>query len=518
MHAGEGRDLTKSGIDAATLIVAAAVLAGGLVLAHPRVAGFYHDDAIYLSTAHSLARGDGLRLEGVPGTPAATKYPPLYPLLLSGVWTAHEIFPDNLRALKAVNAVALAACVPVFGLWLARSTDLTRRERLAAILLTASAPGFLSFTDVVLAEPVFMLLCLGALAALATASIGWRQTLMAAVLASLAFLTRSVGVAMILGVLVFAWRRSSRLGLMTATAGLALCGPWLLWRRAAAIPDNELLWYYVRYEESAWLGIVADPQTAWRVLTTNVAQLGSETARVWGLGSGWLVVGVLPFAAVGSLELLRDRRHRLLAFFVLAYSAIVVGHPFPFARYLVPLTPFVMTAVVIGAHRLSARIGPIAWTAIALTALVHGGWLVHFSSIVPTGGHGEFGRPLPYRWTGFDRTATWLREHTPGDAVVASGHDQLYALYTGRKGVRPWYHPTAFQPLLHGERPSGEWLLERLRRLGVTHLVVDPLWEGPDGDYGRESIGSILRARGAHWRTVYEDPALGHVVYELVEP
>ena len=41
--------------------------------------GRFHDDGIYWVTAKSLAEGRGLRLESLPGAPAATKYPPMYP-------------------------------------------------------------------------------------------------------------------------------------------------------------------------------------------------------------------------------------------------------------------------------------------------------------------------------------------------------------------------------------------------------------------------------------------------------
>jgi hypothetical protein len=45
--------------------------------------GKFHDDTFYLSSAKSIAEGQGYRLPSVPGAPPATKYPILYPWLLS---------------------------------------------------------------------------------------------------------------------------------------------------------------------------------------------------------------------------------------------------------------------------------------------------------------------------------------------------------------------------------------------------------------------------------------------------
>ena len=60
--------------------------------------GFYHDDSIYWVSAESLAKGDGYRIESLPGEPYQTKYPPLYPALLAVVWKLNPHFPANLPA------------------------------------------------------------------------------------------------------------------------------------------------------------------------------------------------------------------------------------------------------------------------------------------------------------------------------------------------------------------------------------------------------------------------------------
>ncbi|HOK48481.1 MAG TPA: hypothetical protein PLK67_21220, partial [Bryobacteraceae bacterium] len=59
--------------------------------------GYFHDDALYYVSAKSLAGGAGYRIASLPGEPPQTKYPPLYPALLAGVWRLSPNSPENLK-------------------------------------------------------------------------------------------------------------------------------------------------------------------------------------------------------------------------------------------------------------------------------------------------------------------------------------------------------------------------------------------------------------------------------------
>src|SRR5713226_2532896 len=67
--------------------------------------GRSEDDSIYFSSAQALAEGRGYILPSVPGTPPATKYPVLYPWILSLVWRLHPSFPANLSGAVAVSVI-----------------------------------------------------------------------------------------------------------------------------------------------------------------------------------------------------------------------------------------------------------------------------------------------------------------------------------------------------------------------------------------------------------------------------
>src|SRR5262245_47733133 len=65
--------------------------------------GLTEDDSIYLSSAQAIANGHGYVLASVPGTPPATKYPPLFPFVLSLIWRWSPTFPQNLSLAMSVN-------------------------------------------------------------------------------------------------------------------------------------------------------------------------------------------------------------------------------------------------------------------------------------------------------------------------------------------------------------------------------------------------------------------------------
>src|SRR5271155_146459 len=64
--------------------------------------GKTQDDSLYFTSAKSLADHQGYILPSVPGQPVATKYPILFPWILSWVWRWNPSFPANLNGAVAV--------------------------------------------------------------------------------------------------------------------------------------------------------------------------------------------------------------------------------------------------------------------------------------------------------------------------------------------------------------------------------------------------------------------------------
>jgi hypothetical protein len=182
--------------------------------------GDYHDDAILMVSAKALATGKGYRLLHLPNTPVATKYPVLYPLLLSAVWRWNPNFPANLTPALAIQMVfgwlAIVACY-----FLARHYGLGRVAATLIATYCAFHVTFILHAIKVLTDSLAMALTLWAaiLADRALESGGSnRAMVLAGVLAMAATLARTIGVTLVLAAITVAiFRKRYRLaGLFVA--------------------------------------------------------------------------------------------------------------------------------------------------------------------------------------------------------------------------------------------------------------------------------------------------------------
>ena len=192
--------------------------------------GQFHDDSIYLSSAKALAAGQGYIMPSVPGEPAQTKYPLLYPWLLSLIWSIWPSFPQNLGAAFWINALAGAGFFLVCFVAL-RQLGIGPAPALALAAACGFHPTTLRLATTLLSDLPFMTLSVGStvLAWAAMKRFGGRKIpswwVLAAAVAALAVMTRSIGIAFVLALACFAgWRKSYRLAFLALGAGLLVFG------------------------------------------------------------------------------------------------------------------------------------------------------------------------------------------------------------------------------------------------------------------------------------------------------
>jgi len=114
---------------------------------HPtKLFGLQQDDALYFSSAKALAEGRGYILPGLPGAPAATKYPILYPWLLSWVWRANPDFPANLPLAFTLNYFFSFAAILLTYFFCRFPLRLPRIRSLAVTAFCALHPAFLFYS------------------------------------------------------------------------------------------------------------------------------------------------------------------------------------------------------------------------------------------------------------------------------------------------------------------------------------------------------------------------------------
>lgn len=92
---------------------------------------------------------------------------------------------------------------------------------------------------------------------------------------------------------------------------------------------------------------------------------------------------------------------------------------------------------------------------------------------------GLYGNRVPYSWAGFEETFAWIREHAPGNTVLATACDPMYYLNTGRRAIRPALHRPATYFYPYGNAQADVGTVDEIKpqpvKLRVKYLIIDPL-------------------------------------------
>jgi hypothetical protein len=208
-------------------------------------AGLIHDDGIYMATAKAMAEGAGYVLPSLPGSPVQTKFPSLFPLLLSLAWRLNPRFPDNVPLLKIIPVAGVF--LTVFLTWLiARRLSFSRWNAWLIALFVAALPSSLFFSSLVMAESLYAALASLAVLLLlrAEADGSWRSVALAAAATIAAYYTRTAAIALILGggLALASMRRWAHCGIFLALCfGLAVL-PWQAWQaQQPPAPGRDIL-------------------------------------------------------------------------------------------------------------------------------------------------------------------------------------------------------------------------------------------------------------------------------------
>lgn len=356
-------------------LVVVGLLIGVAVVRLPSVVGAYLDDGIYLVTGRAVATGHGYRHLELPGEPLQTKYPPLYPLLLSVVWRVFPDFPANVPAFQILN-VALWT----LGAWLAyrlmqRAWGIPWWLATAGSVLAFGNAMTLTVLRTAFSEPLFLVVSMGALHSAAGPATNaatpprreLARSILGGLLAAATYLTRSIGLAMIPALLVDAVvRRRWKMLVVATVIAAAGAGGWHAWRKAATATNArsvpvEALRYDLDY--SAWLP--ADARTLGRVVGHNVAALSLSVfeevvqppAGVVDrlLRSGpraalpvYIGMGLLAALLLLGMTVTFRRSAPAAHLYLVGYAGLVLMWPYPPTRLLTPILPLGLTLVLAG--------------------------------------------------------------------------------------------------------------------------------------------------------------------------
>ncbi len=316
--------------------------------------GDIHDDSLYYVSAKSLAAGD-YRIESLPERPFQTKYPPLYPLLLSIAWRVNPNFPQNLPLAGWISWLAMPLMLALLAALYPRMGIAGWRSWLLLTMLALN-PYVILFSSRLLSELWFTALLAGVLllvekAAKTETRVAWAVA--AALLAGLAYLLRSAGIVLLGSGFVYLWLRGQRRkAWVFAAVMFPFVAAWMLWARLHQLhtDDPALVYYtdYFRYEIYN-VNIHNLHLVLWKNLDGLVSSLGylilpNVTSSLFMKILAELIgVGMIS----GIVRLVRSGK--TLHYTIFAAGAafmLVIWHFPPNERFVLPLAPLAFAGLL----------------------------------------------------------------------------------------------------------------------------------------------------------------------------
>jgi len=445
---------------------------------HPAVFfGQFQDDSIYFSTAKALADGEGYKLISFPGAPPQTKYPIIYPWLLSYVWKLNPSFPANLSL--AIRLTECFGCITLFAaFFLLRKLPAVGET--AALCLTAVCalqPVVVRASGLVMSDIPFMACLLTALAltvpADADRDAAWKFGL-AGLIAGVSVGIRTVGAVLVAGIFCallyssLVSKKSIRPTIIFAVAAVitiaVVLAPVMLQRGdglkfgGSGEPGwDQVAAYYTSYTRFQWgMGLPSFASLVQLVLTNAFVLAASPGPILVGNFAG--VFGkTLFFAAmllafpiwIGLIRQARYREWRPALFTLLFYISALLVWPYPSPeRFLLPLLPLLLAGLWCELRRISLgqlfashggapaakrlAIGALCVLLFALFAAAAWNALVADPRAREEGAE-ALAATVEQREQGY----RWIREHTAAGDRVAAWQDVVLYMYTLRQSLRP---------------------------------------------------------------------------------
>lgn len=430
--------------------------------------GEFHDDTLYYVGAKSIAQTGEYRIASLPEQPFQTKYPPLYPWLLSWVWRWNPQFPSNL----AVAAWLTWLTMPLLLLWLlpkqCERWGLSPLRVAIVAALFAFNPYVIWLSSSLLTELPFMVLVIAAMLLVERAR--EREDLPFAlaggIVAGLAYLTRTAGIALLPAAALYLWRRSANDGFRKAVAFagamLPFAAAWMFWTRTHLTPTSDpALTYYVDYLGYQRMNVsLADmPLVLWKNIDGFLSGLGAlvipklESSLLMKILSQALAVAMIS----GVVRIVRRGKAELFSIFaVIASVMLLIWHFPPDERFVMPMFPLALAGLTEEVLHLSSmlrsarqhkdrsqRIAAVgmagAAAALGCGALAFQLWTVF--SFLP-----DDAAEHRAQAASIAKGYAWVEANTSPGAPFLAARDPLFYLYTGRAATsrplepRYWYH------------------------------------------------------------------------------
>jgi 4-amino-4-deoxy-L-arabinose transferase-like glycosyltransferase len=480
-----------------------------------------HDSGIYITLAKSLATGQGYHTIFLAGHPPHTRYPPIFPLLLAPLigLTGYHVFAMKLF----VMAITLLTLYLLYTFLSDLSGGLMAS---LVVIFTATSHGILFYSQSIMTEIPY--LCFSLLALLwihrCSTQAEWsaRAMALAVVLIPLVYLTRLIGVSLLLATLVYLVcdspgrlalkiRRAMTVGGLAAIpAGIWVLRNWWIGESGGTPYTSDFHLKAVYASHSVIDGIV----TFLAEISTNPSEYALHATKVVLFFQPWVSRTVLPLlltlVIVGGFLWCAVRKRTILEYYIFFYIGLLlllsVDNP---QRYLVPLIPFIwyyfLTAT---GHLLGWLGGQVLWfkpgyqrgVVMAVKFLVLILLIVNItgSVLANTVYRGREGYYHVLGEDGYVSIIPWVKAHTSSDSVFVWAKPSLRFLWTDRQAVE---YPRA---------KRSEATLHSIRQQQVDYVVVDAF-----SDMAQRYLRPMVETYPDYFRLVYEDAV--SQVYQVVK-
>jgi hypothetical protein len=466
--------------------------------------GFYHDDGLYWVSARSLAEGHGYRIQSLPGEPYQTKYPPLYPAMLAGVWKLRPSFPSNLPWATLFAWLWMPAYLALAWVFF-RQFGFSPREQGLLVLAAGLSPVAVVFSFSLMPELLFTALLLASMILAEKAGshcASLRLPILAGLCAALAYLTKSSASPLLLTVpLCFAMRRqfSNAALFFAAMLPAPLLWQWWVSQHLSSSWDLVTLYYTNYFGFEIYNVPLRDvPLVAWHNFDGFLTGTGKLLTFDIPYGSIHLERVVAVAAVAGCVRLARRTQKLQYPLAALGLSVLLlVWHFKPDQRFVFPLYPILAAGLWTELSN-AVRALQTAWIKPAFAerfaAWAGAGVLALFTAfVIFTTGFALF-RFLPNLFDAYradleaHRPAyDWITRNVPEQASVFAYDDPILFLYTGRKSCSLPIPPTLYY---HNDMAGIDQLLDSTpdfaRKYGLEYVFLT------GGDFYRD-----LHARGA---------------------
>lgn len=498
----------------------------------PNKFGFHHDDGIYVVSAKSMAEGSGYRIQSLPGEPPQTKYPPFYPFILSIVWRLFPRYPANISALFMPSILATLGSLILARQYFVQHLSATRGTALLAITLIAFNTRTLILAASTLSEALYTFFSIWAI--LATESHlkkpQLRDAIFATVALSIAILTRTAGISLLISVLVLAlFRRKLLRAAPIIMIGGFLFLAWIAWARIhIADGVNAATMFYVSYfgdlreifEFSEYFALVARNAFMLIPMSIPIVCLGVGFDFVLRIHNQLVLPAVLLFLLTfgfilsGFIRSLRES-FGLSHVYIIGYLAIHIIWPYSsFDRFLMPLLPFFafylikeLSVQIASLRSLQerARYRKLPFALIPMSAGIVFVFLVYGNLV----GICNEAMPSRNKYASIasldDRLADWIRRNTQPSDIVLGYPDPRYYLNTGRKSI-------TVAMSIKGEQSDPHSLVRQIRETGCKYIIYH--YERVDAM--DRALKSLLRANPEEFLLTFS--CEGGAIYRVGNP